>query len=175
MSERIDTEFEHSGFHERVGPSKSQKKRDAKALQSLGAQLLEQSPEFIRDLKLSHDLEQALLEGQGFDRGAKKRQIKFIGRLLRDIDDTDAIQESLANLREGSAEHVREFHRIEYWRDRLLSDGEDAIHALVAEIPDIDRAELDKILHAAMKAEGEGRKKAGRALFRFLRQQFSGV
>ena len=88
MNDRIDTVFEHSATNRREGPSKSQKKRDAQALQDLGTELLAQRPDFIRALAMPAEIEQAVLDGQSMDRGARKRQIKFIGRLLRDIDVT---------------------------------------------------------------------------------------
>lgn len=171
MSDRFETVFEHSAYNrEDDGPSKSQKKRDAKALQDLGVEILEQKPDFIRALELPGELMQALLDGQGMERGARKRQIKFIGRLLRDID-VAPLQAALASLNEESAEQVRAFHRVEHWRDRLLDEGEDAVAALAAEAPHLDLGELRRLLRAAAAAAGEGRKKASRALFRFLRSQ----
>jgi ribosome-associated protein len=170
VSDEFETVFEHSTHNRADGPSKSQKKRDAKAVQDLGVEIMEQKPEFIRNLDLPNELAQALLDGQNMERGARKRQIKFIGRLLRDID-VAPLQAALASLQEESAEDVRSFHRVEAWRDRLLDEGEDAVAALVAEAPDLDLGELRRLLRTAAAAAGEGRKKASRALFRFLRGQ----
>ncbi len=172
MSDEFETVFEHSTYNRADGPSKSQKKRDAKALQDLGVEIMEQKADFIRDLDLPAELAQALLDGQAMERGARKRQIKFIGRLLRDIDVTP-LQAALASLNEESAEDVRTFHRVEAWRDRLMDEGEDAVAALVAEVPALELGELRRLLRAAAAAEGEGRKKASRALFRFLRGQLT--
>lgn len=170
MNDRIETVFEHSATNRGEGPSKSQKKRDARALQDLGAELLAQRPEFVRALAMPAEIEQAVLDGQDMDRGARKRQLKFIGRLLRDIDVTP-VQAALASLHQDTAEGVRAFHRLEHWRDRLLDEGAPAEADLLAEAPGLDVAELRKLLRAAAGAEGEGRRKAGRALFRFLRRQ----
>ncbi|HXH64863.1 MAG TPA: ribosome biogenesis factor YjgA [Mariprofundaceae bacterium] len=173
MNDEIRTVFEHSATNRVEGPSKSQKKRDARAIQDLGAELLEQKADFIRDLALPAEIEKALLEGQKMDRGARKRQIKFIGRLLRDID-PEPVQEALASLHADTAEDVRTFHQLEQWRDRLLAEGEAAVAELLAQAPAVDTAELHRILRTAAGAEGEGRKKAGRTLFRFLRRQLAG-
>jgi ribosome-associated protein len=167
-----ETVFEHSAYNRHEGLSKSQKKRDAKALQDLGAELLAQRPDFIRELSLPGELEQALLDGQGMERGARKRQIKYIGRLFRDID-VSPVQVALASLHADTAEDVRAFHHLEQWRDRLLTEGEDAVADLLAQVPDLDTTELRRILRAAAGAEGEGHKKASRALFRFLRRQIA--
>jgi ribosome-associated protein len=167
-----ETIFEHSAYNRPEGPSKSQKKRDAKAIQDLGAELLAQRPDFIRELSLPGELEKALLDGQGMERGARKRQIKYIGRLFRDVD-VAPVQAALASLHADTAEDVRAFHHLEQWRDRLLAEGEGAVADLLVEAPDLDTAELSRILRAAVGAEGEGRKKAGRTLFRFLRRQMA--
>ena len=108
MSDEFETVFEHSTYNRADGPSKSQKKRDAKALQDLGVDIMAQKVDFIRDLDLPAELAQALLDGQTMERGARKRQIKYIGRLLRDID-VAPVQTALASLHEESAEDVRAF------------------------------------------------------------------
>jgi ribosome-associated protein len=68
-------------------PSKSQRKRDALALQALGAQLVALSPTRLARLDLPDELREAVLAAQGMrSHGARARQMQYIGRLMRQLD-----------------------------------------------------------------------------------------
>jgi ribosomal 50S subunit-associated protein YjgA (DUF615 family) len=68
-------------------PSKSQQKRDALALQALGAQLVALSPRHLARLDLPDALREAVLAAQGMrSHGARLRQMQYIGRLMRQLD-----------------------------------------------------------------------------------------
>ena len=69
-------------------PSKSQRKRDAHALQALGAQLVALSPGHLARLQLPVALREAVLAAQGMRaHGARLRQMQYIGKLMRQLDD----------------------------------------------------------------------------------------
>ena len=68
-------------------PSKSQRKRDAHALQALGAQLVALPPACLEKLHLPEVLREAVYAAQGMrQHGARKRQVQYIGKLLRQLD-----------------------------------------------------------------------------------------
>jgi ribosome-associated protein len=68
-------------------PSKSQRKRDAHAMQALGAQLVELPPAHLARLELPDVLREAVLAVQGMrQHGARTRQMQYIGRLMRQLD-----------------------------------------------------------------------------------------
>jgi ribosome-associated protein len=68
-------------------PSKSQRKRDAHALQELGAQLVGLPPGTLEELPLPAALREAVYAAQGMrQHGARKRQVQYIGKLLRQLD-----------------------------------------------------------------------------------------
>ena len=68
-------------------PSKSQRKRDAYALQTLGAQLVELPLAHLARLELPDVLRQAVLAMRGMrSHGARTRQMQYIGRLMRQLD-----------------------------------------------------------------------------------------
>ena len=82
-------------------PSKSQRKRDMLRLQELGVELLDLRPALLARLPLSDALRVALAETQRISsRGARRRQLQFLGRLMRD-EDGDAIAQALVRLRVG--------------------------------------------------------------------------
>jgi len=68
-------------------PSKSQRKRDAHALQVLGAQLVALSPGHLVQLELPDALREAVMAAQGMrSHGARTRQMQYIGKLMRQLD-----------------------------------------------------------------------------------------
>lgn len=68
---------------EEITVSKSQKKRDSLALQDLGQKMLGLKPEILRKLPLSEAALKAIIAGKPLKMGAKKRQVQYIGKLLR--------------------------------------------------------------------------------------------
>jgi ribosome-associated protein len=79
-------------------PSRSQRKREVEALQVLGEQLSTLSEQSLKALPLDERLLDALQAAKQVNqRGAHKRQLQYIGKLMRQIDDDvlDAIVERL--------------------------------------------------------------------------------
>lgn len=87
---------------EKDRPSKSQKKRYATYLQQLGEALVKVPKSDIETLELPESLEDAILFAQTITKhGAKKRQMQYIGSLMRKMDPApiEAALETLTNAR----------------------------------------------------------------------------
>lgn len=85
-------------------PSKSQRKRDATALQNLGAQLVRLTPAQLSRVPLPDELLAAVRAAQATpQRGAHQRQLQYIGKLMRRLDEseTDAIRAALTTVLPG--------------------------------------------------------------------------
>jgi ribosome-associated protein len=151
-------------------PSKSQLKRDAHALQQLGVALLEVSEDDWAKLQLSASLVAALREAKRISaRGARKRQMQLIGKLMRDID-PEPVRQYFEELRLAARRQARQQHELEDWRDRMISDGDSAIDAYMAEHPDADRQHLRQLVRQARKErDGDKPPRSSRALFRYIR------
>ena len=68
-------------------PSKSQRKRDAHALQALGVQLVALSAAQLARLDLPEILHEAVVAAQRMRaHGARTRQIHYIGKLMRQLE-----------------------------------------------------------------------------------------
>ena len=83
-------------------PSKSQRKRDAHALQELGTQLTELPPALMAQIDLPDALREAVLAVQGMcQHGARTRQMQYIGKLMRQLDPAalHMVREALAPTR----------------------------------------------------------------------------
>ncbi len=68
-------------------PSKSQRKREATALQSMGETLVALKPVQLAKIPLPDELREAVLAARQMQQhGARKRQLQYIGKLMRQID-----------------------------------------------------------------------------------------
>jgi ribosome-associated protein len=68
-------------------PSKTQRKRDAHALQALGVQLVALSTAQLARLDLPESLHEAVVAAQRMRaHGARTRQMQYIGKLMRQLD-----------------------------------------------------------------------------------------
>jgi ribosome-associated protein len=84
-------------------PSKSQRKRDAHALQALGVQLVALSTAQLARLDLPEPLHEAVLAAQRMRaHGARTRHLQYIGKLMRQIEPT-ALSRIRAALTSGRA------------------------------------------------------------------------
>src|SRR5574344_373274 len=103
--------------------SKTDLKRESTALQVLGKELMGLRSDLLAALELPEKLHDALREAQRItDFEGKRRQIQFIGKLMRKLTDDEvaAIEEALQVQRNGSATEKLALHQAEHWRDRLL-------------------------------------------------------
>jgi ribosome-associated protein len=68
-------------------PSKSQRKRDAHALQTLGVQLVALSAAQLARLDLPEALHEAVIAAQQMrSHGARTRQLQYIGKVMRQLE-----------------------------------------------------------------------------------------
>lgn len=149
--------------------SKTARKREAHGLQALGRQLTELKPAQLAELDLPDKLLSAILDYKRFpSHEARRRQLQFIGRLMRAFD-VAPVQEALDTLQGQSAQAQYQFHQLEVWRERLLTEA-DALTAFLSEHPEVDAQQLRHRIAQVRRAKDETQQRtASRALFRFLR------
>lgn len=158
-------------------PSKSQVKREMHALLDLGKELVELSPERLKQLPLAERLYEAIREAQRTtSREGRRRQIHFVGKLMRSAP-AEEIRAQLDVWQNGSREAAAAMHRLETLRDRLLQD-DGALTELLQDHPGADAQRLRAAIRAARKesqanaALPQGRepqRKQYRALFQALK------
>ena len=158
--------------------SKTAAKRAATELQMLGQRLAELNDDRLAGFELPAALHTALVDYRRFPtREAKRRQLQFIGKLMRKID-VDAIRERFADLDGQSAAARYRFHQVEQWRDRFLGSAEHppedrnkVLNAYLETHPGADRQRLRHLLKRADAAvDPAARKAASRSLFRYLKE-----
>lgn len=158
-------------YPEHTVPSKSQRKRDSQALQALGEQLVTLPAAQLYALDLPEPLREAVGFARTMDaRGARKRQLKFIGRLLRETD-AEPIRAAIEALQRQDRQQALRFQRLETLRERLLSEGDAALAEFLQSHPDADRQRLRQLVRQARLEREQGRgPRSARALFRLLRE-----
>jgi ribosome-associated protein len=149
-------------------PSRTQKKKAAEALQEIGTQLISLSQAQLDELELPPEMVEAVADARKMNsHGARRRQLQYIGSLMRQIDATQ-LKQDLDRLTSHSHQEARSFKLAEQWRDELISGKQDRLAWLVAQFP-VDKELLVRLIEDAGKSQME-RRKAGRALFRYLRR-----
>lgn len=159
-------------FPDTEAPSKSARKREMTELQTIGERLtrlptkqLARIP--IDDPRLRDAVE---LARRIRDRSGLRRQLQYIGKLMRDLDSTP-IREALDALDRSHRADTAEFHRLEALRDTLLEQGDQAIGEVLTRYPHADRSHLRQLLRQHDRNAGHERlSQAGRQLFRYLRE-----
>src|SRR5262245_3915523 len=155
-------------------PSKSARKRESQSLQDLGVALVDLPDELLAELPLPENLREAVLAARRItSHGALLRQRQYIGKLMRKVD-SEAIRAAIDEHEAEKRASALRFHRVEQWRDRLISEGEPALGELLKTCPSADAAELAR-LAAEARAEAAAKRtpKAARMLFQRLRDLLS--
>ncbi|RZA37020.1 MAG: DUF615 domain-containing protein [Lysobacteraceae bacterium] len=156
------------------GPSRSEQRREALDIRSLGEKLVALAPAHLAKLPIPEDLLEHIHETQRITSHiAHKRQLQFLAKQMRrESDETlDAIRDAMEVGGDAKRRETALLHTVETWRARLLDEGDVALGELLAEHPAADRQHLRQLLRNA----GEERAKnkpphAFRELFRELRE-----
>lgn len=160
--------------------SRSQKKRESAAAQKLGAALAALSEKDLLSMDLPSALREAIVDWKNFPgHEARRRQMQYIGKLMREAD-ADALREKLElHLASGRAATMA-FHEAEAVRERLVTADDAALErelaALAEEKPDLPVARLRHLARTARDERAKKRPpKAYRELFRLLKTSYPGA
>ena len=156
---------------EEVWVSRTRKKKEGRARQELAEKLTELSEVQLERMVLPENILKEIILAQNTKvSGAKKRQIKFIGGMLRDID-TEPIEKAINYIDQVHYEQARAFKKIEEWRDKLKAGNMDLINEIMEKCPMAERQQLSQLARNAKKeAEQNKGTKASKALFRYLKK-----
>jgi ribosome-associated protein len=176
--------------------SKSERKRRAKGIEQLVYELASLPDRVIVALPCDQEIKEEIRSAKNMKAGAKKRQLKYVTKLLRD-QPVEELYDFLA-LKKGSLlKKNREFHELEHFRNLLINEtvklyedvmnndgymkeqepldllGESvALDAIVDCFPDIDKALLK---NTAIQYARTRNRKFSRELFRILKAAFEKI
>lgn len=154
----------------RIAPSKTRRKHEMHELQDLGVALVALDAKRLATLDLPETLVDAITLARTITRHeARRRQMQFIGRLMRDID-AAPLRAALAAWAEGPERERARFALLERWRDRVLNEA-GGLDAFVEAYPAAPRDALTAWVAGvrAERAKGAPPRKS-RALFRELKR-----
>jgi len=156
--------------------SKSQLKREMDALQAIGLRLTKLNSVQLDQVPMGETLDGAIREYQRLKVGeATRRQMQYIGRIMRTYDEDDAevipaITRAINSFDASHVEHTQRFHHIENWRDRLLKE-KNALTDYLAQHPEADAQHLRQLIRNAQKEQSQQKNLGStRKLFRYLRE-----
>lgn len=148
--------------------SRTQKKKNAERLQKLGERLIDFDDTVLDAVGVSEELREAVVQARGIKQHeARRRQLQYIGRLMREAgEDPSEIRSAIERAVESDGDERRKFKQVETWRNELLAGRRSRYDWLLKNYPQADTAHLRRLIRNA----GAGEKRAARTLFRYLRE-----
>ncbi|MFA5938885.1 MAG: ribosome biogenesis factor YjgA [Sinimarinibacterium sp.] len=158
-------------------PSKTQVKQAMLDLQQLGVDLLDLPLDQFKAIEMDERLREAFAELRSITAfAARKRQMQYVGKLLRG-EDCEPFRQALADHRAGKRRDADALHEVERWRDRLLA-GDAGLNEWILAYPASDTAQFRALVRNARKeaadaaaAAGHGAPRAKGKFYRVLFQQ----
>lgn len=150
--------------------SKSEKKRQALSAQELGEKLVGLNAGQLGKISLPEEILNAVTLAKTITkRGGLKRQMQYIGGLMRKTD-AASIQEAIQELEEGSRRQTELHKQVELWRDELQKGNDAVIEEILRTLPDAGKDQLTELVTRAKNESIKTHPSAApsRALFRYL-------
>ncbi|MFA0811357.1 ribosome biogenesis factor YjgA [Microbulbifer epialgicus] len=166
-------EFKMYEYDDEPPKSKTQVKKEMHELQELGKRVAELSKAQLAEVPLDEDLREAIdTFGRIKSNEARRRQMQYIGKLMRNSDH-EAIEAVLLKFKERDQQHLRFDKMAEDWRKRLLEEGNSAQGAFFDQYPQTDHQQLRQLVRDSQREIRNGKPPTNqRKLFRYLRDFF---
>lgn len=167
--DRTLSEVRTTHLEDREAASKSARKRQSLAIQTLGERLTRLPPDRLLQLPLDDSLRDALQEAASItNHEGRRRQLQYVGKLMRNAN-IELITEELDNHSQKNRTEIAVDHAAERWRERLLSDPL-ASEQWATSFPNapLDRKSIALLSEPSSRDSIDGRKRY-RDLFRSLK------
>ena len=154
-----------------IPKSRTQLKREAIALQRIGERLAALSDDQLGRMALPRELLEAIDALRGMtSRGARRRQMQYIGTIMRSVD-VQPIETALLEIEQGAYRQAQAFHRLESWRDRLVAGDDRLMDEILSVYPQADRQRLGQLVRSARRQNADkAAPPSARNLFRYLKR-----
>jgi ribosome-associated protein len=167
--ESVVTEVDENGYDR---PSKSQVKREMQALQDLGVALVALPKDALKRMPMPEKLDEAVREARRItDHEGKRRQIQYVGRVMRSLLDSEtaALRTALDSYNGVNKAETAKLHWIERTREKLLADDA-ALTEFIRKHPSADPQQGRTLIRNARKeAEQNKPPRYFRELFQWIK------
>ena len=102
--------------------SRSEQKRLYKQVEDLARELVELSDNDLKKLPAEDEVKAEIVECRGLKAGARKRQIKYLAKVLRQYP-LDAVLNYLKAKKGSALKQNQLFHEAERWRDVIINEA----------------------------------------------------
>lgn len=152
-------------------PSRSQRRRDALDVLELAERLVALTASQMREVPLDEAVLDAVRAAQKISAHiAHKRQVHYLAKLLRKVDDLEPIRLAVDKPLEVRRQETATLHLIERWRERLVEGGDEVLAELIEQYPHANRQRLRQLARQALVERRENRApSAFRNLFQELK------
>jgi len=156
-------------------PSKTQLKQEAIDLQRLGEKLSTFSSAVLRKLLLSERLISAIEEYNRLPNsyGARRRQMQFIGKLMRDLDYAEVVQ-AIDAMEAGHLRKKKKPSAAKLLCERILESGDAEINAALEQYPQLERQTMRQLYREYSRANEQNRARFKTKLQNYLQQEING-
>lgn len=140
------------------------------ALQDLGEKLVTLPRDKLDKLELPEALLNAINEAKRItSNGAIRRQMQYIGRLMREVE-TEPIIDQLQRWEGRHSAETAHFHQLERWRTRLLNEDA-ALSEFLQLYPQTDSQHLRTLIRNSQREYIANKPpKSSRELFKLIRE-----
>lgn len=164
--------------------SRSEQKRLFKQVEELAAELAELSDNDLKKFPGSEAIKTEIKQCRGLKGGARKRQIKYLGKVLRQ-EHLDEVYSFLKDRKGSDLKENQRFHQAERWRDIILNEAmelndvcrrdqisfepdyrSDFLPDILAELPSLNETDLRRCAYGYVRTRN---KTHYRELFRMIK------
>lgn len=170
---RVKNDVKVRDWEQEEFDSRTQIKVAAHAVTDLGEQVAQMTDNEFKKLDLPAQFEEAmsLLRKMNTNAPAYKRQKAYVGKLLRQNEELIVyIKDKLAEKEIKMKQQNAHFLKLERWRDRMVEEGDEALHAFLALYPHADRQQLRQWIRNAQKERDAAKPmKAAKEIFKYIK------
>ena len=152
--------------------SKTEVKKEMIELQKLGIKLVDLADSQLKRMPLPENLSEAIQSAKNITKhGGLKRQLKYIGKLMRHLDPEPIIQ-AFDVIENGNQEDKHLFHLKEQWRSKLLEGDNQKLTEFLNRYPEADVQRLRQLIRNYKTAKSDDKKaQIARQVFKIISEQ----
>ncbi|WP_119328129.1 ribosome biogenesis factor YjgA [Cysteiniphilum halobium] len=170
MTEEYHQDHNSNDFIEEK--SRTKIKKEAHDITDFGKKLTELSEERIKKMPLDEKIIDEIIKAKSMQRIALKRQLQYIGKLMRNADLNEAYATYDGYTQKNQAE-IAKIHRLEQLRDALVNEHtmKSAFDKLLKEHPHTNTQQLRQLIrhhHKEVSQQNPG--KSYRQIFQLLKE-----